>query len=742
MKQNLLSSFLIFLFLGLSLNSFEQKLTAADLINLFSKKDFNSAYEYFDSKGWEYSENTTYESLHRNNRIWTYGKNYYEETAEGWIYLKYESDVLGRVFFEVFDETIFEKFKSSLKSSGFIFDKFVELETSQYSIYQNPLFILKLSSESEIKNNYQIIRRYSITITKKNGAFDDENGLKYEYDEYGNLQVKYTVSKGALNGECINYYPNGKTENNVTWRNGEKNGKGSFYDEEGVLTTEEWYKNGLLDGNCKNYENGSLISELTFKNDILNGPYKYYYPNKKLNETGTYVNAEKNGLITVYDELGVVIFKINYLNGKQDGSYYSYEFDELEKDFCKIYSNYSNDKLNGKYLQINSKNDTVFYCNYLNDEQNGNCTYFIQGSPIYNLNFKKDKRHGKCVYYVPFGEFKGKIQSEQNYNEGTLHGESVKYYLPNYSEEFEDSIISFQPVRIISNYKFGELNGTFTSYYQGRVTRKGNYIHDMKEGEWMETELGVFRDGEEIIVLNGQYVKDKKEGLWKGFINDSLYVTSNYLNGLLNGDLSFYNSDGERSRAKIYLNDSIVEFWNYYNDTIFDKIILKQQNSKGSYFEYIEENSSYNQVTHFLLPAEILINNETFFDNFISETKVREVFVPMDYKFKDGDFSYSSEDIIVSGQYSNNQKNGKWVIHDLEQHVYKELTYNYDEIIQEIYYDENKNLYTGNYSTYENFLLVNLTIKNGLIHGTKMTMNPETNEIISKEKYKKGVLKN
>ncbi|MFT6699814.1 MAG: antitoxin component YwqK of YwqJK toxin-antitoxin module, partial [Porticoccaceae bacterium] len=75
-----------------------------------------------------------------------------------------------------------------------------------------------------------------------------------------------------LEGELINYYPNGKA------------------------TEISLYKNGLKDGASKKYSSeGILIEEVTFKNGKTNGVAKYFELDGNLKEIGSYLNGKRIG---------------------------------------------------------------------------------------------------------------------------------------------------------------------------------------------------------------------------------------------------------------------------------------------------------------------------------------------------------------------------------------------------------------------------------------------------------------
>ena len=56
---------------------------------------------------------------------------------------------------------------------------------------------------------------------------------------------------------------------------------------------------------------------VSYKNDIQDGPAKFYYENGKLQAEGTYKNGEVDGVATTYDENGKILQQVTYKNGKE-----------------------------------------------------------------------------------------------------------------------------------------------------------------------------------------------------------------------------------------------------------------------------------------------------------------------------------------------------------------------------------------------------------------------------------------
>lgn len=149
-----------------------------------------------------------------------------------------------------------------------------------------------------------------------------ENGaLRYEGQFKDNLPVgdfKHYNNKGQL--EAINthagdgkravaklYHPNGKLKGTGLYINTKKDSVWRYFNEEGLLVLEEGYTFDVLNGVQRSYfpNTGKLVEEITFKDGKKNGPWQRWFDNGKLWSKGAYVNDELEGE-----------YEMNYPDGK------------------------------------------------------------------------------------------------------------------------------------------------------------------------------------------------------------------------------------------------------------------------------------------------------------------------------------------------------------------------------------------------------------------------------------------
>ena len=132
-----------------------------------------------------------------------------------------------------------------------------------------------------------------------------------------------------------------------TFKNGERDGlTEQFYNDIGKLRVSANYKNGVLDGKFKAYyPNGNLQGEVIYKNGEMNGEYKEYNENKSIRLFGNYKNNLQDGEWKSYLEDGTLESIVNYKDGELNG---------LKEDYYKngnvwIRQEFKNNDLDGVY---------------------------------------------------------------------------------------------------------------------------------------------------------------------------------------------------------------------------------------------------------------------------------------------------------------------------------------------------------------------------------------------------------
>ena len=95
-----------------------------------------------------------------------------------------------------------------------------------------------------------------------------------------------------------------------------KDGLYRIYYPDKVLWQEGHFVNNKLSGLWKDYyEDGTLKQEMPYTNDLLNGTLKYYSPSGALQQEVSYVNDVVDGKVITYHENGQIHEESMYRNG-------------------------------------------------------------------------------------------------------------------------------------------------------------------------------------------------------------------------------------------------------------------------------------------------------------------------------------------------------------------------------------------------------------------------------------------
>ena len=180
-----------------------------------------------------------------------------------------------------------------------------------------------------------------------NGKLCDKDGkpfsgrIKETSGDYINI---YSYKSGELHGLNVSYYKD-KIKEIGHWKDGKQNGLFQLYTEEGILVDDANFKEGERDGLTEQFysDTGKLRVSGNYKNGVLDGEFKAYYPNGNLQGEVTYKNGEMNGEFKEYHENKNIRLSGNYKNSLQEGEWKSY----LEDGTLETIVNYKDGELNG-----------------------------------------------------------------------------------------------------------------------------------------------------------------------------------------------------------------------------------------------------------------------------------------------------------------------------------------------------------------------------------------------------------
>ncbi len=782
-------TFILTLTLLTSLSVFGQKLTLTDLTTLCSKKNWEDVNQTLLAKKWTYYDSEKGSTYKYNTITWSFNKDYYSDKAQAWIYLYTYEGYPNKVSYSVFNKESYSIIQNSISSAGF---KLVnsEIEDNQViSTYGNSLYTLEISTEKRTDDDWsdRSTTAYRITIIKKAGIYDPDNGKKTDYYSDGTVEAEYTLANGKINGTLKVYNENGTIKRTGNFTNGLENGLFKEYDESGNLTAEYIMTNGKKNGLLKIYEDGKLSYSNTFKDDSKNGQHIEYYYNEEteklqLKQIGDYFNDEKNGtwkLFFIEDNNTEKLLKFeNYTRDIKNGTFQDIKGDSL------IIGNYRNDLLNGEYkvyLDVSrmlvggvistdtAKLTLLTEGGYYEGEKTGYWkNYDFTNTLRSEGRFSNGQEIGEWkYYYTSWSNDNGGSQpySKQlylvtNYSNGKLDGKSTRYsYLE--EEEFPCSEIDenknpldtckryvYQKVLETVFYKNDKRNGPFELRDSiNGVIAKGNFKDDLRDGEWQHRYSDKdFEEKPYFIYQKGNYTNDKRNGKWIQYYTEGkIAETFNYKNGDLHGEYVAWNQFNKPREKKQFNYGKLTELITY--DSLGVKPVNKYEIYDEKYYSYKCRKTEYNE--NLIVSQEYWLKKDKDIDHnwfeltflFAIDSKLSDGTTG----YKDGEFKLlnASNQPIATGKYYKEDRIGLWSFYYYDQNVKIESNFTQDKRTDEKYFTLNRDLFSGEFifNDEENGIKEERKIKDGLRNGKTSYIDIKTNKTIKKESYKNGELK-
>jgi antitoxin component YwqK of YwqJK toxin-antitoxin module/uncharacterized protein YqcC (DUF446 family) len=211
------------------------------------------------------------------------------------------------------------------------------------------------------------------------------------------------------------------------------------------LLSEMRYVGKLLNGESKTYMDGVLHKIETFRNGVLHGPQKLFWPDGKLMSLHTYKDNELDGLQQDFNKAGVLVREEyyekrklagpskefyedgtprkegNYRNGKSHGEFKEY----WRNGKLKILKTYQDGELEGPWREHRDDGtlEREQTC-YLGQLEGPQTWYHRNGKPETVIHYKAGKRHGAELTYRENGELKNAFcyQNGQLVDDVTLCG--------------------------------------------------------------------------------------------------------------------------------------------------------------------------------------------------------------------------------------------------------------------------------------------------------------------------------
>lgn len=407
------------------------------------------------------------------------------------------------------------------------------------------------------------------------------------------------------------------------------------------------------------YPSGQISSEGKMVNGRPDGLWKSYHVNGNLKAIGIRKYALLDSVWCFYNNDGKIAEKINYIDGKKNGYYYTF----------KYFKN-KNDSLVG-YLASREL--------YLNNRKHGVSEYFYKNGNIYqSVSYLEGKKNGLTRQYNPYGllvliiDYREGREVDRNiinqYRDSLKHGVWQEFY-PNGKLKKEE------------NYTNGSLNGLVKLYdLKGELLNAYRYEEGILKDTAVniENEIDIVEEFYDIKDEQGNLIKRKSGGFKEGIpvgvhrtydslgrVNSSRMYDSNgnlIAEGIVNeegdklGDWEYYYETGDiKSRGK-YRSNRRIGPWKYYfeNGSIEQEGIFKKGVPDGLWRWYFDTGEIKREEYYRLGMEEGESIEYDIEGNIIAQGNYIE-------GMKEGKWRYNFYFHTEEGNYINDYKDGEWL---------------------------------------------------------------------------------
>ena len=293
----------------------------------------------------------------------------------------------------------------------------------------------------------------------------------------------------------------------------------------------------------------------------------------------------ENEIYRKTDNGKLVVDRFEKVNGKNQGSFYTYDM-ESGKKLLSLY--YENGVIEGPYqfflipgvlhqegfMKKNLKDGVCieYYPNgqinsigdFKNDKKNGPLkAYYENGQLEQKGKLKDDKQEGLWKYYHENGFFK----SEENFKNGKREGLHKTY--------FENGQLAEE-----QNYKDGKKNGFFKSYFEnGQLETQGNHRKDKQVGRWkfyfkngkiegenLFSDEGVLIDSSEKEIKDNHIEINLKDGSDNQDVDKLLEKYGKRLKHFFEDDVKFIHIDILGKVLKKLISNGNIDKTNRFNN--------------------------------------------------------------------------------------------------------------------------------------------------------------------------------
>lgn len=221
--------------------------------------------------------------------------------------------------------------------------------------------------------------------------------------------INNTDAEGRKQGKWIKEYPDG----NILY-------EGSFKDDKPSGEFKRYYTDGTLQSLLVYSENGDEAAAAI------------YYPNGFIASKGRYVNKAKEGKWQFFSFVAeeILISEEEYSKGVRNGLSINYYPDRM----VAVKQYYSNGVRHGEFLKYHNSGSVNLKASYVKGKLDGSFeAYFENGNPELNGQYKGDLKEGTWLIYKEDGTLRFKIE----YAAGVAKNRDLDIYETEYIETLE-----------------------------------------------------------------------------------------------------------------------------------------------------------------------------------------------------------------------------------------------------------------------------------------------------------------
>ncbi len=218
---------------------------------------------------------------------------------------------------------------------------------------------------------------------------------------------------------------------------------------------------GRKQGVWKKYEEGKLVYEGQFKDNVPYGTFRYYHENGKLKSVsdfqqgvhrvnttiyhenghkaseGVFIDQQKDGIWHYYSDKDTLIATEQYDKGKRSGLWRTYS---PGSGLLLDERTYSGGKLNGKHTSYYVNGVVNLEENYLNGKRNGLCTAYYPNKHISSSgNYRNGFRDGEWNNY----DASGKIRTTMEYRNQRTEATYLYLYIKGHGQKLNQNLIAY-----------------------------------------------------------------------------------------------------------------------------------------------------------------------------------------------------------------------------------------------------------------------------------------------------------